>query len=217
MRSRPEGTPERASFETSSGFPRPCRAGESVALLPVVAPPANFRSPFGAKTYSIPTSRVWRYALLCFALALFAGSAGVKSSAGQGQPLPDGPGKEETQKLCSGCHELDRSVSPRQDRAGWQQTMNKMVAFGMKGTEQELSAVLEYLVKHYPAEEVPRINVNKAKAIELESGLSLKRSQAAAIIEYREKHGDFKSIEDLKKVPGVDAAKIEAKKDRLIF
>jgi len=162
-------------------------------------------------------SRLWRFALLGVALALFAASTWVKSMASQGRPLPDGPGKEETQKLCSGCHELERSVSPRQDRAGWQQTMNKMVAFGMKATEQEISAVLEYLVKNYPADDVPKINVNKAKAIELESGLSLKRSQAAAIIEYREKNGDFKSIEDLKKVPGVDAAKIEAKKDRLIF
>jgi competence protein ComEA len=51
----------------------------------------------------------------------------------------------------------------------------------------------------------------------LESGLSLPRSQAAAIVQYRDKNGDFHSIEDLKKVPGVDAAKIEAKKDRLLF
>jgi competence protein ComEA len=51
----------------------------------------------------------------------------------------------------------------------------------------------------------------------LESGLSLARSQAAAIVRYRTQHGDFKSIEDLKRVPGVDVAKIEAKKDRLLF
>jgi competence protein ComEA len=41
--------------------------------------------------------------------------------------------------------------------------------------------------------------------------------EAAAIIEYRAKNGPFKSIEDLKKVPGIDAAKIEARKDRLTF
>ncbi len=162
-------------------------------------------------------SRICRLALLGVTLTLYAGSAWVNSSGGQGKPLPNGPGKEETRKLCSGCHELDRSIAPRQDLAGWQQTMNKMVAFGMKATEQETSAVLEYLVKNFPAEEVPKINLNKAKAIELESGLSLKRSQAAGIIQYRDKHGDFKSIEDLKKVPGVDFAKIEAKKDRLTF
>ena len=78
-------------------------------------------------------------------------------------------------------------------------------------------AILDYLATSYPGEEVPKINVNEARAIELESGLSLPRSQAAAIVQYRTRNGDFHSIEDLKKVPGVDTAKIEAKKDRLSF
>ena len=95
--------------------------------------------------------------------------------------------------------------------------MEKMVSYGMKASQKDISAVLEYAVKNFPADDVPRINVNKAQAIDLESGLSLKRSQAAAIIQYREKNGPFKSIADLKKVPGVDVAKIEAKKDRLVF
>ena len=42
-------------------------------------------------------------------------------------------------------------------------------------------------------------------------------STVPVIIQYRNKNGDFHSIDDLKKVPGVDAAKIEAKKDRLVF
>jgi competence protein ComEA len=131
--------------------------------------------------------------------------------------LPDGPGKAETEKVCSQCHEVERSIAPRQDRAAWQSTIDKMVALGAKGTDKEFALVLDYLASHFPADEVPRINVNKARAIELESALSLPRSQAAAIIEYRTKHGDFKSIADLKKVPGVDTAKIEAKRERLAF
>jgi competence protein ComEA len=131
--------------------------------------------------------------------------------------LPEGPGREETEKLCQSCHDLARSVSLRQDRAGWQATLNKMVAFGTKGTDREFALILDYLAKHFPAEELPPVNVNKAAAIELESRLSLRRSQAAAIIAYRAKNGKFKSIEDLKKVPGVDAEKIEAKKDRIVF
>ena len=91
------------------------------------------------------------------------------------------------------------------------------LASGMKATDQELALVLDYLVKNFPADELPRIRVNQAAAIELESGLSLRRSQANAIVQYREKNGPFKSIEDLKKVPGIDAEKIEAKKDRLSF
>lgn len=170
--------------------------------------------------FVVPTLRYFpRHTLRCALLMLVSAFffAATYSSSSQDKALPDGPGKAELQKLCSQCHELEKSYSLKQDRAGWQHTMDKMVASGMKATDEELSAVLEYLVKNFAVEDVPRIKINKATAIELESGLSLKRSEAAAVIKYREQNGAFKSIEDLKKVPGVDAAKIEAKKDRLSF
>jgi competence protein ComEA len=146
------------------------------------------------------------------AFAFFAGFAGAAWAQ-----LPDGPGKAETERICSQCHELARSISLRQDRAGWATTVDKMVSLGAKATDKETAAVIDYLTAHFAADEVPRININKARAIDLESGLTLKRSEAAAIIEYRTKNGPFKTIGDLEKVPGVDAAKIEAKKDRLTF
>jgi competence protein ComEA len=133
------------------------------------------------------------------------------------QELPEDPGRDETIRMCKQCHELARSISLRQDRDGWATTMTKMVAYGMKGTDQEIALVLDYLAKHFPAEAVPRVNVNKATAIQIESGLTLRRSQAAALIAYREKNGEFKNLEDLKKVPGLDAAKLETKKDRIAF
>lgn len=133
------------------------------------------------------------------------------------QELPEGPGRDETIRMCKQCHELARSISLRQDRDGWATTMTKMVAYGMKGADQEIALVLDYLAKHFPADEVPRVNVNKATAIQLESGLTLRRSQAAALIAYRQKNGEFKNLEDLKKVPGLDAARLESKKDRIAF
>ena len=142
---------------------------------------------------------------------------GAFLSATAWSQLPEGPGKAEVQKLCVGCHELDRSISKRQDRDAWQTTLTKMTALGMKATDGEIRAVVEYLARHYPADELPPINMNKARAIEMESGLSLRRSHTAAIIAYREKNGPFKSIEDLRKIPGIDLTKIEAKKDRLVF
>ncbi len=136
---------------------------------------------------------------------------------GQGPVLPEGPGHDETEKLCKQCHELARSISLRQDRNGWQTTMGKMNAFGMKSTEAEYALVLDFLTKNYGAEDVARVKVNEATAIELESGLTLKRSQARAVVAYREKNGNFKSLDDLKKVPGLDAAMLDAKKDRIAF
>lgn len=144
--------------------------------------------------------------------AIVALAAGVARAQ-----LPDGPGKAETEKVCSQCHELARSLSLRQDRAGWQTTVDKMATLGANASQADLQRIADYLASHYGPEEVPRININKCRAIDLESGLSLRRSEAAAIIEYRDKNGPFKSMEDLKKVPNIDPAKIEAKKDRLAF
>ncbi len=161
-------------------------------------------------------TRISRCGLILAAFSLICWGVNGESAVSQ-RSLPDGPGQEETRKLCSGCHELEKSYSIKQDRPGWQRTIDKMIDLGAKGSEDEFNTVLEYLVTHFRADEVPRIDVNRATAIELESGLSLKRSQAAAVIRYRYKHGNFKGIEDLKRVPGIDAARIEAKKDRLVF
>jgi len=131
--------------------------------------------------------------------------------------LPDGPGKAEVEKVCKGCHEVQRSVSKRQDRDGWQGTLTKMVGLGTKATDAEMAAILNYLVTHYPAGAIAPVNLNEAEAIELESRFSLRRSHAAALVAYREKNGKFKSLADVKKVPGIDFAKIEAKKDQVVF
>jgi len=131
--------------------------------------------------------------------------------------LPDGPGRNETVRLCSQCHAAEVVMSVAQNRAGWAATLRKMSALGAKGTDEDFRAALEYLAAHFPAQEVPRINLNSATAIELESGLTLRRSQAAAIIAYRSQHGPFTSLEDLKKVPGLDTTLIVAKRDRVTF
>ena len=147
----------------------------------------------------------------------FLAAAILSVVAVSAQQLPDGPGKAETEKVCKGCHEVARSVSLRQDREAWSATIQKMVNLGAKGTQKELTAVFDYLVKNFPAEDAPRLKVNEATAIDFESRLSLRRSQAAALIRYRNEIGGFKSIEDLKKAPGIDAAAIDAVKDRLAF
>lgn len=133
------------------------------------------------------------------------------------QQLPEGPGRAEMEKMCKQCHEIARSISPRQDRDGWATTMRKMAAFGMKASDSDMILVLDYLTKHYPAEAVPRVNVNQASAIELESALSLRRSQAKALIAYRTENGPFKNLDDLKKVSVLDAAMLEDKKDKIRF
>ncbi len=148
---------------------------------------------------------------------LITAAALLAGASAWAQQMPDGPGKARTQKICTQCHELARSVSLRQDRAGWEATVNKMVTLGAKASSADLEGVVTYLSIHFPAEDIPRLRVNTARQIEFESMLNLRRSQAAAIVAYREKNGPFRSIADLEKVPGVDVAKIQAGKDRLVF
>ena len=104
----------------------------------------------------------------------------------------------------------------RLTRDGWQDVMTKMVALGAKGTDAELAAVLDYLATHFKGEAPTPVNLNTATAIDLESVAGLLRKEAAALIAYRTKHGPCKTLEDLKKVPGVDFRKIDRRRDRLV-
>jgi len=61
------------------------------------------------------------------------------------QELPDGPGKAELSKLCSGCHDLMFTVSTRETEEGWTRIVNDMRSKGADGTEAEFAKVIAYL------------------------------------------------------------------------
>ena len=129
------------------------------------------------------------------------------------QSLPEGPGKQLVEAICSSCHSTERIEDKRWTKPQWQDKVLEMLQEEPDVTQAEREQIVEYLAKNFPA----RINVNTAAAKDIETGLELSAENAAAIVRYRERNGVFKAIDDLKKVPGVDAAKIEAKKDRLEF
>jgi len=131
--------------------------------------------------------------------------------------IPDGAGKAETVRVCGKCHSVDQATSLRQNRSEWQDEIAKMVGMGAQGTDQDFNAILGYLSRNFGPEKPKPININTASAVELESSLEFTKTQAAAVIEYRTEHGNLKSLDDLKKVPGIDANKIEAKKARITF
>ncbi len=134
-----------------------------------------------------------------------------------GDALPDGPGKAATERVCGTCHSPERAASVHQDRKAWEDTMVKMVKLGAQGSDDEFDAILGYLSKNFGPEVPGPVNINKASSVDLQTTLLLRRSQANAVIEYREKNGDFKSFDDLRNVPGLDLQKIEAKKSRIVF
>jgi competence protein ComEA len=128
------------------------------------------------------------------------------------QLLPAGPEREKMVKLCVGCHEIDLVVARRHTREEWDGVVEDMIARGTKGTEAELSLVAEYLSKY-----LGKVSVNSATAKELEDGLKIPEQDAQAIVSWRKEHGKFKNVEDVRKVPGLDAAKIGEKRGWMSF
>jgi competence protein ComEA len=133
------------------------------------------------------------------------------------QTLPDGPGKAVAEKMCKGCHGLENIIRSRRTKDKWSDIVDDMVARGAKGTDSEADEVVEYLAAHFGPNAVQKVNVNKAGAPDLISGLGVSAADADTIVRYRGDHGTFKSIQELLKVPGIDAKKIESNRDRVEF
>jgi competence protein ComEA len=62
------------------------------------------------------------------------------------------------------------------------------------------------------------VNINTADATVLAESLDgIGASKANAIVEYREKNGDFESLQDLLQVKGIGEMTLERNKDKIIF
>jgi competence protein ComEA len=79
-------------------------------------------------------------------------------------------------------------------------------------TEAERQQIVDYLSRSFPK----KVNVNRASPKEIEEALEISAKEAASVVAYRAK-APFKTLDDLKKVPGVDAAKIETNKLRVEY
>ena len=141
---------------------------------------------------------------------------GAQQSAGSGEGLPDAPGKDVMVKACTPCHEARRAASVRLTREGWAAVIESMRARGARVSDEEFPVVLDYLATNFAGEALQPLNLNRATQIDLEAAGGLLRREAAAVIRYRDEHGPFKSLEDLRNVPGLDYAKIERRKDAMV-
>ena len=159
--------------------------------------------------------RWWNFAMGVAALWLWCAPVAMQA---QSLKLPEGAGKPTVQKVCGTCHGAELVIGRQESREGWGAIVEDMIQRGATGTDDELYEVVDYLATNFSkSSPVIKINVNKATAKDLEASLRMPAKQAAAIVQQRENKGDFKSIDDLRKVPGVDVAKIEANQNRLSF
>jgi len=83
-------------------------------------------------------------------------------------------------------------------------------------SDADYATVLDYLSKALPPLP-PKVNVNKATAPTIEKILGVPTKVAEAVVAYRTKNGDFKDLDGLKKVEGLDADIVDKKKDQIVF
>ena len=106
-------------------------------------------------------------------------------------------------------------AAKRHTREEWEEVVVQMINAGAQGSDDDMNLVVDYLTEHFSKS--AKVNVNKASVSELVEILGLASKDANAIVGWRDKNGPFRTADDLKKVPGIDAAKIDAKKDQLVF
>jgi competence protein ComEA len=143
-----------------------------------------------------------RFLALAFAAAV----------AAQAQSFPDGPGKDLFTAICSSCHEPTRVLDKHWTRKQWKDKVLEMLQEEPDVTEKESGQIVEYLSNTF----FKKVNVNTAPAKDLEDALEITAKDAAAITAYRSTNA-FKTVDDLKKVPGIDGAKLESNRARLEF
>jgi competence ComEA-like helix-hairpin-helix protein len=135
-----------------------------------------------------------------------------------GQDLPAGTGRDTLKKVCTQCHDIDSVPRLRYSRADWTSLVYSMKDMGADATTAELDEIIDYLTANFGKDEgAKKVNVNTAAAKDLETGLGITAKDSELIVQYRTKNGNFKDLAALLKVDGVDAAKVQAAKDKIAF
>jgi competence protein ComEA len=129
--------------------------------------------------------------------------------------LPEGAGKDAVVKSCLECHGVANFRAVRHDAAGWTESVQDMVDRGASATPADVEAIVAYLAKNFG--QGSKVQMNTAPLEEIKKVLGFTVPEANAIVSFRAQNGPYKDWRDVLKAPGVDAAKVEAKKDEMAF
>jgi competence ComEA-like helix-hairpin-helix protein len=128
--------------------------------------------------------------------------------------LPDGEGRATTERMCvTRCHPVAVLLN-RRPPDQWRAfiSLMKYKDEGLTGTPEEIKTVWAYLSRR-----VGRVNPNMDTKENVQLVLELSDATADALVAYRKAHGEFRSFDDLARVPGLTAEWIEQHKDSITF
>lgn len=146
--------------------------------------------------------------VLCSLLLVISAATAADSE------LPDGKGKDVVESTCTDCHSLQRIKAQRLNEEGWNNTLRQMLENGASINPDDVKVIVKYLTKNFGPDK--KVNINKAPASEIAAALQLTSAEADAIVQHRARHGNFKDLNELKTVSGLES-KIEAKRALIEF
>lgn len=141
----------------------------------------------------------------------------VAAAPAGAQDFPEGAGKTLIMRSCGQCHPTDQIARQKKTEQDWQSTVVRMAGRGAKVTSEESDTIIKYLAASFAkVEDASKVNINKADVKAL-VGLGFTDKEADAIVDYRTRHGDFRSWADLLQIYGVDGEKAEAAQGKMAF
>jgi hypothetical protein len=155
--------------------------------------------------------RLFTFASCLYGVAFLALASGQAPPPESPDGLPDAPGKATLLRICSECHGVNLIAEAAKTADEWNESLSLMEAFGAYAAPDEWKDVEEYLVAHLAV-----VHVNAAPAAELQAFFDVSGTAAAAIVAAREGK-PFETVDEVKKVEGVDPAKIDARTGRVVF
>jgi competence protein ComEA len=145
------------------------------------------------------------------AIGLFAGIACSQQSSVELSAREAAADKAAFQAVCGSCHALSL-VNGLRTEAEWVDEIQQMVKIGAKGTDEQFDRVMRVLLRT-----LTKVNVNLANAAEIAPVLDITERTAEALVKYRNENGNFRTLDDVARIAGVDATKLKARKDRILF
>jgi len=123
---------------------------------------------------------------------------------------PD-PNLEAVQTVCGRCHTTAVFLDKPRSWDRWNDVFADMTQRGANGTDEQLERVTTYFL-----ENLTFVNVNTSPADEIAGVLGVSDDVARTIIASRQRRS-FANLAALRAVPGIDPAKLELRKSRILF
>lgn len=161
--------------------------------------------------YRAAFRRLWAGGVCALALA------SISAVPARADDFPEGDGKVIIMRACNVCHGTEQISHQRKDEEGWQATVVRMQGKGASVSSAEADTVVKYLAKSFPKiVDDTKVNINKADSKTIQT-LGFTADEADKIVDYRDRHGDFRDWHDLLQIYGVEGEKVEKIQDKITF